>query len=191
MWTIISYCLYSFIINILLDKHALPLKLSLFTYSSFTAFEYCFFTYFMYSKINNGGFKRLILVLSSAFIIFSSIYYFLERGETIDSIPIGIETIFVLLYCFYYLYEQMKNTDTLFIYNTSTFWVVVGLMIYLSGSFFIYIFANQSKEALHYWYFTNIFSILKDILFVLAIVINARTKEIEKKIKVNYLFDFN
>jgi uncharacterized Tic20 family protein len=96
----------------------------------------------------------------------------------IDSIPIGIEAILILIFSFYYLYEQMKDTETLFVYSRYTFWIVLGMMLYLAGSFFIYIYASQlpPNQVGKYWIFTNIFSILKNIIFAIAIFINASEK---------------
>jgi heme/copper-type cytochrome/quinol oxidase subunit 2 len=51
-------------------------------------------------------------------------------------------------------------------------------MIYLSGSFFIYLFANQIplKDLPQYWMFTDIFYILKNVLFLIAILVFALQK---------------
>ncbi|MGV3530503.1 MAG: hypothetical protein ACO1OO_16485 [Flavisolibacter sp.] len=56
----------------------------------------------------------------------------------------------------------------------------------MAGSFFIYIFSNQllsegkSDEVAKYWVFTNIFSILKNIFFVIAIILNAKEADPKK-----------
>jgi hypothetical protein len=95
----------------------------------------------------------------------------------IDSIPIGVETIIILIFSFYYLYERMNDTTTLFIYNTYQFWIVLAIVLYLAGSFFIYIFASylrNNDEISKYWIITNIFSILKNIFFAIAVYINAK-----------------
>ena len=67
----------------------------------------------------------------------------------------------------------------LFIYSRYSFWIVLGLMLYLAGSFFIYIYASQipSAEVAKYWIFTNIFSIIKNLLFSIAILVNSRKIE--------------
>jgi hypothetical protein len=61
----------------------------------------------------------------------------------------------------------------LFIYSKYQFWVLVGFMLYLSGSFFIYIFANQLpyKEVLKYWFIIDIFLIIKNVFFITALMI--------------------
>ncbi len=96
--------------------------------------------------------------------------------KNIDSVPIGIETILILIYSFYYFYEQINDTSNLFIYITYQFWIVIGIMIYLAGSFFIYIFANHvDRQTLNqYWFLTNVFYVIKNILFVVAILIHVK-----------------
>ncbi len=144
-----------------------------FFYTFFTFFEYSFFAFFIYLNILNKAFKKLILGISIIFTIFIFSYHFLADFRNVDSVPIGIESIFILIFSFYYLYEQMSDLNTEFVYNKYQFWIVIGMMIYLAGSFFIYLFANQvDKKTLHeYWFLTNVFYILKNILFAIAILI--------------------
>ncbi|MDQ6609800.1 MAG: hypothetical protein M3Y85_08270 [Bacteroidota bacterium] len=101
---------------------------------------------------------------------------YVRLGGYTDSIQIGIETIIILSASFFYLYEQMNNTTTLFIYTKPAFWILLGIVLYLSGSFFVYIFANYltPKELREYWIITNFFSILKNVFFCIAIYINAK-----------------
>ena len=99
----------------------------------------------------------------------------------IDSIQIGIETIIVLVFSFYYLYEKTNDTTTLYIYSTFSFWIVIGMVLYLAGSFFIYLFASSlsKKEVAQYWAVTNFLSFLKNIFFAIAIIVNSKpTKKI-------------
>ena len=102
-------------------------------------------------------------------------YYVLRSRPVLDSIPIGIETILIFVFTFFYFYEQLNDTTSLFIYSKPSFWAVLGILLYLAGSFFIYIFANQIsvKELGKYWIITNISSILKNIFFAIAIYIQA------------------
>ncbi len=63
----------------------------------------------------------------------------------------------------------------------------LGILLYLSGSFFIYIFANQidKNELGKYWIITNIASIIKNIFFAIAIYIQAN-QSLKKSSKKNY-----
>jgi hypothetical protein len=171
---IIAYALINFLINYLI---IISSNQNTILYESFTPIEFLFFSSFLFITIKSKAIRKLIIVLSSCFICFLALFYALNKKDAIviDSIPIGIETILILIFCFYYLYEQMNDVNTIFIYNKYTFWIILGIIIYLSGSFFIYVFANQfSKEISKYWFITNILSILKNIFFTIAIVLNAQ-----------------
>ena len=161
----------------------------MFLYSTFTLVEYVFFAYFLFLKITSPAFKKIMGGLSIIFLLFITVYYFKGNSDTIDSIPIGFETILILVYSFYYLYEQTNDPKNLFIYSLYLLCAILGFMIYLSGSFFIYIFANQSSEALKYWYFTNIFSTLKDVLFIIAIIVNTHksSSKLKNQFNLHYL----
>lgn len=157
-----------------------------FLYYFFTFVEYSLFAFALYTLIKNAAFKKIILISCVAYLVFWIIYNFFFKSPGIDSVPIGIETILILVYSFYFLFEQMNDTSNLFIYSKYSFWVIFGILLYLAGSFFIYIFSNQllsegkSDEVAKYWVFTNIFSILKNIFFVIAIILNAKEADPKK-----------
>lgn len=139
--------------------------------------EFALFISFLYFHIKSKRAKKILVYVGICFTIFYVTFTAIAGEDVpIDSIQIGIETIIILLFSYYYLYERMNDTSTLFIYNTYPFWVVIGVVLYLSGSFFVYIFTNNLSEDLirRYWIITNIFSILKSILFAVAILIHAK-----------------
>ena len=151
-----------------------PLKIRL--YQSFTFFEYISFACFLYLSIKNRTFKKYIFFSAVVFSLFIIIYYLIVKFKRIDSVPIGIESILIIIFCFYFLYEETNDTTTLFIYNKASFWITLGIVLYLAGSFFIYIFASNisTKELSKYWFVTNILSIVKNIFFTIAIYIHSR-----------------
>ena len=190
LWTIV---LYGFFVDFLISyamgfvAHK-PLKITL--YASFTFFEYLAFAYFLYLHIRKKSFKKFMLTASASFLVFIVVYYLTVRFRNIDSIPIGFETILILVFSFYYLYEQINDSSTLFIYSKYTFWVIIGIVLYLAGSFFIYIFAGSfltKAEIKEYWYITNIFSVIKNVFFCIAILIHTKPS----KNKLSYNFDLS
>jgi len=152
--------------------------LYLYIWSTFTLIEYSIFTYVIWINIKKLAFKRAMLFISLAFILFTAIFNIHTNFKEIDSIPISIETILILLFSFYYLYEQMNDTSNLFIYSKYQFWIVIGFMIYLAGSFFVYLFASRMAGYLlrQYWMFTNSFYFLMSILFGVAFIIHNKKK---------------
>lgn len=188
LWVIILYAFFvDFLLGYLSEVTHKQVRITL--YAGYTVFEYLAFAYFIFLHVKNKSFKKLVLVFSLVFFAFIVVYYLTVKYKHIDSIPIGIETIFILIFSFYYLYEELNDSSTLFIYNKATFWIIFGIIIYLAGSFFIYIYANTltKEEARQYWYITNIFSILKNIFFCIGILLHSKSSNQ----KPNYRLDFS
>jgi hypothetical protein len=152
----------------------------------YTTIEYSCFTFIIAHVIQKKIIRLLIFCLSIFFLLFEIFYSFLPF-HSIDSIPIGVETILILLYTFYLFYEQFKKIEAGYIYNKYWFWFVVGILFYLCSSFFLNILASSNYDlANKYWFFTWIFETVKNILFVIGIVQLARENN-TKKSSIPYL----
>jgi hypothetical protein len=148
-------------------------------YTLFTVVEGIAFLSFLCVQINNKTVKKVLVLAGIAFVVFNALYlYFTENPELTDflSIPVGIETIIILVFSYYYLYERTNDTSTLYIYSTYDFWVVIGMVIYLSCSFFVYLFIASipTNEQKLYWDITNVFGVIKNVLFTIAVIINSK-----------------
>src|SRR5437016_2507987 len=109
------YCLSSLLLNFLGERLARQ-YLYLF-YAFFTIIEYLIFTSFFWMFITNPKMKKAMVVLSSAFILFVLGYLEYSGYLRIDSLSIGIETILIIIYSFYYMYQEMNETKNSLIYN--------------------------------------------------------------------------
>ncbi len=185
------YLLFDFFANLSL-LYVIPLSFHNYIYPIFTFAESLFFAGFFYAIIKKQTLKKQVVAITAVFSVLLIVYYyytyfFLQSRPVLDSIPIGIETILIFVFAFLYFFEQMNDTTDLFIYSKPSFWAVLGILLYLSGSFFIYIFANQIdfKELGKYWIITNIASILKNIFFAIAVYIQAN-QSLKKSSKKNY-----
>jgi hypothetical protein len=179
-WVLTLFVFFDLIFNILLG-YFVPIKYHNKAYPIFTFFEMLFFSYFFYLEIRKPASKKTILIVSTIFavallIYYYYAYYFRKIVPHIDSVPIAIETLLIYLFSFFYFFQELNDNTTFFIYNKSSFWYVLGILIYLSGSFFIYIFANQLsiKELERYWIITNISSFSKNLFFIVPVFILAR-----------------
>ncbi len=171
-------------------------KVMLVLQNLFTAFEYLIFTSIFFFT---GGQKKrkIILILSIAFIsslillaVFSSTN--LQRiGIVLDSIPVSAETILIFIYIFFFLYEYSKTDSTESIFNNHLFWISVGLLLYLGGTFFFNILANQMSlaEFATYWHYTYMAEIAKNILFLIALfkISKFKKKDLIPQVRMSYL----
>lgn len=100
------------------------------------------------------------------------LFYSTSGVKRIDSIPIGVESILLFIYIFYYFYDSLKNLDVKYgLAEKSSFWFITGIFIYLGITFFFNILGNtieleNIKKYYHFAYFGDIF---KNILFTIAI----------------------
>jgi hypothetical protein len=173
------YCFIESLLNLSSKYVGLGFILTLYIWSTFTFVEYLIFTYVIWITLKSRSVRRIMLYTSIASIVFTTIYNIATNFRSIDSIPIGVETILILLFSFYYLYEQMNDTVSLFIYSKSHFWIIIGIMIYLAGSFFIFILGNviDTRLLIQYWFVTNVFYVLMIILFAISFFVYDRSSK--------------
>lgn len=144
--------------------------------SSYTFIEYSFFAFLFWKNIKSPGFKKLIIGASIFFLVFQITYYFKSNLKRLDSIPIGIETIFIFIFIFYFFYEFSKRARAFYIYSHYCFWVSVGALIYLGGSFFFYILINEldQEQVDNFGILTYMAEILKNLLFTIAMFLSIK-----------------
>jgi hypothetical protein len=92
--------------------------------------------------------------------------------NSFDSFASGIESIIVILFCVYYLFSQIKGSNSLMIYSTFNFWVIIAFLLYFSGTFFLYIMTENMVFNVTFqklYFIINIsFNILKNVLLSVA-----------------------
>lgn len=149
----------------------------------FTLFEYTFFALLLVVAYQNKTFVKLVLIGSILFISFHTIHFLYTESGIIDSIPIGVYTVLIFAYIFFYIFVELRR-DTAsgsLLIAQSTFWIALGILIYLAGTFFFNLLADYlpREQLRNYWFITYIFDIIKNILFTIAIFVHIR--QINKK----------
>lgn len=155
-------------------------------YFIYTLIEYLTFTYILWNSITDKKFKKSIIFLSCLFILFLTIFYSLVKIKRLDSVPIGVETILLIIYILYFFFRYFKSINDDYIYNNASFWFVTGILIYLGITFFFNILANSLDRDLFkmYYYYSYLGDILKNLLFTVAIIFLAHNnkKNISQKL---------
>lgn len=145
----------------------------------YTFVEYVFFASIIYLNIQNKKFKAIIFSLSLLFFCFQFYYLFgFEKNRT-DSISIGIESVLIFTYIIYFVFEKLTSQTKDSITSNYCFWISVGILIYLGGSFFINILANHISEEdfRKYWFLNYIADTAKTLFFAFSLfVLKNRSK---------------
>ncbi len=173
---LLAYMLYSFLTDNALN--AIIFNVSKQQYLGlriFTIIEYLLLTILFIKNIRSKNIKKLITLISILFTAFAFFDIFQSKSISFDSFPSGIESILIILYSIYYLFEKINEPDSIYLYNTPMFWVVVGLILYFSGTFFLYIYGqnNMADAAFRSTYqLVNAgFNALKLIFFSVAFLV--------------------
>jgi hypothetical protein len=174
LWFIVLSCLLSLLI--LLASTLVSDREKHYFYSLFVLVEYLLFAFFLWNNLQNNKSKVILLFLSicfSVFIIISTISFKIRR---LDSISIGIESIIILTFCIYLLFEMLNSVRDMFIYYDFRFWIIIGIVLYLAGSFFLYIFDEtlSPNQRNHIWFLTWVFYIIKALFFSLSIIVSLK-----------------
>ena len=143
-------------------------------YSLFTLVEYVLFSISIYIILKRPHFKRIILFALPVFVIICVYQFYLDLNKSaIDSISITIEYIFLIAFCLIYFFEELNEPDTTFIYSSYKFWIVLGILIYSTGTFFFFMQSNVfSAEQYEKWLLINyVFNVIKNLFFSIAVVI--------------------
>jgi len=159
------------------DYLILDLRLVNLSQGIYTFLEYSVFSFILWNGISKKYFRKFILILSVLFILFQVInFIYTSKEASLDSIPVGVETILIFIFIFFFFYEHFNDTTTEYIYHNYCFWISMGILIYLGGSFFFNILISHLDKAEQhkYYYYTYIGEILKNVLFAIAIIMYAR-----------------
>ena len=163
------YCIFS---DLVLSKLSLKyLESELYSFRLFTIVEYSIITFFIFQLIESDLFKKLIKTGSIIFIIVSILDIYTSSFTSFDSLPSGLESILILSYCLFFVYEKMTSTD--FSFN-GTIWITIGFILFFSGTFFLFILSqNNFKDSsfiLTYGYIVAIFNIIKNLFITIGII---------------------
>jgi len=161
---------------------------------TFTIVEYSFFCYFIYIILPITFIKKIVPFVWIAFIILALIdIIYISKEKDFNSFATGIESIIVLLLCSYYLFTQIKGSNSLLIYSTFNFWVVIAFFIFFSGTFFLYLLTNKMYRSASFqtlYFVINIsFNILKNILLCVAMTMKLNDSVSQQKTIIPELDD--
>ena len=163
------YCIFS---DLVLTKLSLKyLGSELYAYRLFTFVEYLSLTFFVFNLIESSSIKRIIKLGSLLFIIISILDIYTSSFESFDSLPSGVESILILSYTIFYIYERFSSTH--FTFNGFV-WIGIGFILFFSGTFFLFILSqnnfNNSAFILAYGYIVATFNIIKNLFISLGIL---------------------
>lgn len=148
-------------------------------YSLFTIIEFSFLAYYLYSTFVGQRYKKALLSAGILFCVVALInLYLVVTSKTIpdelfDRIPIASSAIILMIFCILSLFEELQLPKIGFIYSTSKFWIIIGIMIYFAGTFFFFLQYDELSvnEQNNFWAINLISMTLKNIFFAISFLV--------------------
>lgn len=117
---------------------------NLFLYRIFTPVEYALLCLMYYSSMKKSTIKKAIhLSVYGFFAVCVLITFFVEGWKVIDSYAKTIESLLITIWILIYFRQTLITSKILNLHNDPLFWISMGFLIYLIGSFFILGLLNQ------------------------------------------------
>ena len=167
---------------------------------SFTFFEFLFFSIFLYYSLSKKTNRRLLQIASLFFVlsaVLNLVFNFSQSSNVrvFDTLPISISAITLIIFCIIYLFEKIQSPEIGFVYATPNFWIVVGIMIYFAGTFFLFLQYSELsvQEQDNFWIINWICIILKNIFFSIAFYLSDKRENppYEKTLTSNAEMELN
>jgi high-affinity Fe2+/Pb2+ permease len=121
-----------------------------------------------------------MIPLSALFI--SVCIYDLKTNDKndLDSLSIGTSSVIILFYLIYYLFEKLNQNEEFFIYSKIDFWIVAGLVMYSSGTFFTLVSSQnkftEDQYRTTYNFIMSSFALFRNALFLVGFILLPKKK---------------
>lgn len=180
MMIIFYYTIISLLADSIFNLFHNLIKGRFYTFSSFTIIEFTLFSLFFYLIYESFNFKRYIFFCFALFYVLAVFNLLKQDNYTsnFDSLTAPIESILIIICSILYFYEQLNSPKITFIYASKNFWIVAGIMMYLSAGLFLFVAASQitKDDMKRFWPINYSANIIKNILFAIAFSISTTKK---------------
>lgn len=182
---VFTYQLISFIADFLfyIIKSKLNPEQASITLDIFTILALIILTYLFRTVLTVKMFRKAVLYSAAGLIVYIITKIFISQSfVTFNSLNVAILAIIIIVWSIIFYYEQLTKPadgNQLFLYSSTSFWIVTAYLIYFAGNFFLFIY-SQHKDiekdlefATQYSLINGVFVLIKNILLSVAMFVKA------------------
>lgn len=132
---------------------------------------------FLFWKLLASSYARKFILLCSFLLLLTIAINFriIFMHTSFDSYTPAFVSLALILYCVLFFNRQLNNPQIIFIYKTSWFWIVTGLLLYNAGNFLVFLFTNylmyRNKELVRLlWHLRDYFDVTKNVLITIGFI---------------------
>jgi hypothetical protein len=167
-WVIFVYCVISLGFDLILTPKW-GAEYRFFIWNVYTIVQYILLVDFFYLIIKTRK-VRIFIVIFSIFYFLIFFYYSKSDIDQFNSLMSTIESVILLILSLYYLLNSLKLTVEPHNIFTPHFFIIMGVLLYIASTFFLFIIANQLSvnEMNKYWSINHYSNILTNLVFSFA-----------------------
>ena len=103
-------------------------------YSIFSIIEYTLYALFLFLSLKQKNFKIIVQIGSLLFYVLAISNIFQNRKtDSFDSPSASLESILLIVYSIFFLFEQIKDPSIFYVYYLKKFWIIIAFLIYFSS----------------------------------------------------------
>lgn len=163
-----SYVLYRYSVSNMFLHHA-------YTFIEFGLISAIYFVLF-----KSKSFRISVVVLGTVFLGLSiGSLFFIENVNDFNSFQRSCEVAILMIYFFVYIYQQMKRRELFQVEFNPYFLLTVGFLIYFSGTFLLFFYANEfiKTSNLSYWIIHCSLNIFLNIIYSIVLWKGSKLKD--------------
>ncbi len=148
---------------------------NLFIFHIYTPLEFFVFTYILKSVVKSSSIKillNLLLISFTLFCIYDMIVF--ETLSKFNSVPRGIEGILAIIFCIYFFFQLFISEESFQLKSYPPFWLFSGWLIYFSGTFFLFIYANHTGSNLTYPIIHSALNLILNLAYINVLWLGSR-----------------
>jgi hypothetical protein len=131
--------------------------------SIFTAFEFCFYFYFLHRNFKYSKDKRKVIFSLVLFLLcFAVNILFIQGSGRFNSYTTIVGSFFLVFGACFYFYRLLKLEANIDFFKLPSFWILTGVFMFYLFQFFFWFYFNYMAYTGNYEY-VKLFMVISDI----------------------------
>ncbi len=153
---------------------------NLFLLPFYTVVEFSFLLWVFRTQLHQKKEQRILLFFFLGFLLFSLIYLvFVHDFSLHNNYHRIVESVFLLFLALWYYFRSIKSLKDRFLEYNPMFWIATGILIYFSGTVFIFLLSNYLRNytdtlRLNVWAIHALFNVILYTLYGIALWIDPK-----------------
>ena len=156
-------------LNLLTSYILKDVELFLVVMKLFNIFEFTVIAFFIYNVLKAPLFRKVVLYSIVPFILYAIIDYFANDRFKFNNHSNIVGALLIIIFIVYFFYEKMNTVVMYPLYQSTNFWICVGLLLYFAGSFFFVLFIKSTVDKVLMTSIYALVVIVKNILLSLSL----------------------